>query len=126
MKKMSDCELNNTEENHGGDCFDNFLRTQFKQAQPYLMDENFTANVIAKLPEHKKLSRLHERLIILIPLIIISVLVLSQFSLVAFVIKAWTWLFVVDVTNFVKVAASLAIISFGFIGIWFAKQCRIL
>jgi antibiotic biosynthesis monooxygenase (ABM) superfamily enzyme len=106
--------------------FDNFLTQQFQQAQPYLLDDGFAAQVMGKLPAPKKLSVWQERLIIIIPFIIISLLVLSQFHLLAVVIKLWTLLMVVNVAVLLKIGllTSIAVISCA--SFWFAKQFKLI
>ena len=54
------------------DSFDAFLTKHLQQANTYLPDDDFSARVMQQLPAPKKLSLWQERLIILIPLSIIS------------------------------------------------------
>jgi len=108
------------------DNFDVFLTKQLQQTQTYLPDDDFTARVMQQLPAPKKLSLWQERLIILIPLMIISVLVLSQFSLLATMIKLWVWLSMMDFTSILQVGivTTIAVISCAMF--WFAKQLKII
>jgi hypothetical protein len=104
------------------DEFEIFLSAQLQQAQPYMMDDSFTAQLMAKLPAAKKLSPWQERLIIAVPLVIISLLVLSQFSVLALLIKLWTLFVVVDVTSLLQMGLVLAVAVVTGASLWFAKQ----
>ncbi len=108
------------------DSFDAFLTKHLQQANTYLPDDDFSVRVMQQLPTPKKLSRLQERLIIMIPLLIISLFVLSQFSVLAVIIKLWTWLSIMDFTNILQIGilTTLAVISGAVF--WFAKQLRII
>jgi len=106
--------------------FDNFLSAQLQQSQPYLMDDNFTSHVMAKLPAAKRLSRWHERLIILVPLLIISLLVISQFSVLEVLIKVWTFLVVLDVATLLKIGLVMSIAATSGASFWAAKQFKLI
>lgn len=108
------------------DDFDNFLSAQLKQAQPYLMDENFTAQVIAKLPPEKKLSLWQERLIIAVPLLIISALVVSQFSVLDAGIAVWTWLVSTGVANLLTMGLAISAAALCGASYWFARQMKLI
>lgn len=104
------------------DDFDDFLRAQLQRSHDYLPDDNFTANVLAKLPAQKKLGHWQERLIIVVPCTLIALLVLSQFSLLALIIKSWVWLSLIDISGWLQL--SLVMFVIGLLGIagWFAKE----
>jgi len=106
--------------------FDNFLSAQLQQSHPYLMDDNFTAQVMAKLPAAKKLSLWQERLIIAVPLLIISLLVVSQFSVIAILIKLWTLLMVADVASLFAIGLAVSAVSISGASFWFAKQSKLI
>jgi len=108
------------------DDFDIFLKKQLQQAQPYVEDKDFTANVMNQLPAAKTLGVWQERLIILIPFMIISLLVLSQFSLLNVLVKLWSFLAAVQVTNLMQIGlvTMLAVISGA--SFWFAKQFKLI
>jgi hypothetical protein len=113
--------------NHPSDeSFDAFLAKRLQQTQVYLPDDDFSARVMQQLPAPKKISRWQERLIIMIPLLIISLFVLSQFSVLAVIIKLWTWLSIMDFTTILQIGilTTLAVISGA--AFWFAKQLRII
>ena len=107
------------------DNFDVFLSTQLQHSQAYVPDDNFTASVMARLPAQKKLSRRQEQLIILIPLVIISLLVLSQFSLIALAIKLWVWLTIINVASLFKISLAVFLVALLSASYWFSKQCRL-
>lgn len=108
------------------DDFDVFLRGQLQQTQPYLMDDNFTAQVIRQLPVQKKLRLWQERLIIIFPLIIISLLVLSQFSLTAVLIKLWVLLLTVDTASLLKIGFLTTLFAVSGASFWCARQIKII
>lgn len=105
--------------------FELFLREQLQQQQPYLDDGDFTAKLMARLPAQRSLSRLQERLILLVPLAVISVLVLSQFSLSSG-IKAWYLLLSLDFASLLKLGMLLAITAVSAASYWIAKQTRVI
>ncbi len=106
--------------------FENFLSAQLKQSQPYLMDDNFSAQVMAKLPAKKKLSVWQERLIIALPLVVISLLVLSQFSLLAVGVKLYTFLVAVDVASLLNMGLVVSALALSGASYWFAKQAKLM
>ncbi len=108
------------------DSFDAFLTKHLQQANTYLPDDDFTAHVMQQLPAPKKLSRWQERLIILIPLLIISVLVLSQFSALAVVIKVWTLFLTTSFTSLMQIGVLMTVSVISGAGFWFAKQIKLI
>lgn len=108
------------------DAFDSFLSAQLQQTQPYLMDDDFTTKVMVKLPAAKKLSVWQERLIIAVPLFIISVLVISQFSLLGLFIKVWTLLVVADVASLLNIGLAVSAAAVCGTSYWFAKQLKLI
>lgn len=108
------------------DNFDAFLTKHLQQAQTYLPDDDFSARVMQQLPAPKKLARWQERLIILIPLVVISLLVLSQFSVLAVLIKLWTLLLTTSLINILQVGILTAIAVVSGAAFWFAKQVRVI
>ena len=106
--------------------FNAFLTKHLQQANTYLPDDDFSARVMQQLPPPKKLSRWQERLIILIPLSIISLVVLSQFSILAAVIRLWTWLSIMDFTNILQIGILTTVTVISGVVFWFAKQLRII
>ncbi|RYZ83135.1 MAG: hypothetical protein EOO68_33410 [Moraxellaceae bacterium] len=128
MKKVDDHSVKIIGDN-AGDNFEAFLSHHLKQSRVYLDDESFAAGVLEKLPTkitNRTLSRFHEWLIIAVPLVIISALILSQFNVVALAIKMWTWLFIVDFANFIQLSLVCGFMMLASIGLWLAKQCRVL
>ncbi|HWV14536.1 MAG TPA: hypothetical protein VN030_03815 [Cellvibrio sp.] len=107
------------------DSFDIFLRTQLQQQKSYLSDENFSAGVLARLPKVKRISRWRERLIIIIPLVAISLLVLSQHSLLAFAIRSWVLLSVISFADFIKITLELSVVMLMAVGFWSARKINL-
>ena len=107
------------------DDFDIFLTKQLQQAQPYIEDNDFTVNVMNQLPAAKTLGVWQERLIILIPFFIISLLVLSQFSVIDVLVKLWSFIVSIQVTGLLQfgLVTMLAVISGA--SFWFAKQFKL-
>lgn len=108
------------------DDFERFLRQQLQQSQPYLMDDNFSAGVMAKLPAPRPLSRWQERLILLLPLAIITLLVLSQFSLLSDALKTWYWLLALDAVSLMQLGVMLVVTVISAACYWIAKQVRLI
>ena len=108
------------------DNFDSFLVHQLQQNQTYILDDNFTAQVINKLPAAKKLTNWQERLIILVPLCIISLLVLSQFSVLAILVNLWTILVGLNLANLLQLGLVVSISVISGASFWFAKQFKII
>lgn len=71
------------------DTFDAFLRRQLQQAQPYIPDDQFTAQVMVSLPAARRIPRWQEVSILVVPVLIIAYCVLSQFAVVSLVVKTW-------------------------------------
>lgn len=108
------------------DTFDHFLMTRLQQSQPYLADDDFTARVMESLPAQRKLSRWQERLIILVPLFIISALVLSQFSVLAVVIEIWTLMMGLNVVHLIQLGVVMSIAVVSSASFWFARQFKLI
>ena len=108
------------------DAFDHFLMKQLQQNQPYLADDNFTAKIMESLPAPRKLSQWQERLIILVPLIIISLLVLSQFSVVAIFIKLWILAVGMNVAQLLQIGFIVSVTIISGASLWFARQSRLI
>lgn len=107
------------------DSFDHFLMTRLQQNQPYLADDNFTARVMGNLPAQKKLSPWQERLIILVPLMVISGLVMSQFSALAILVEIWTLAVGMNFVHLMQLGALLSVAVISTASFWFARQFKI-
>lgn len=105
--------------------FDAFLQAQLQQDKPYLADDNFSVRVMASLPIAKRTISWRERLIVLLPLMIISILVLSQNSLLAFAIKSWVLLSILSFDNLLKIVVEISLLALLGASYWLAKQCRL-
>ncbi|HSX52434.1 MAG TPA: hypothetical protein VLF09_15820 [Cellvibrio sp.] len=92
--------------------FDDFLRQQLQHSSDYLDDGDFSAKVMASLPAPKRLNPWLEKLIILLPVSLIAVLVLSQFSLREFIQPAYAWLLTLDLQTLVLMAAVVLVLMF--------------
>lgn len=99
------------------DDFERLLRRQLQAQQDYLPDDGFSAQVMAALPAASAKSRWRERLLIGVPVLLISLLVLSQLPWLdmAYIVRAWvqgasgtTWMLVgAGVSTLTSLLASL-------------------
>jgi hypothetical protein len=62
------------------DDFDTFLSRQLQRQQPYLDDHGFSAGVMAQLATAPKLNPWLAKSIVVLPVVLIALLVLSQFA----------------------------------------------
>ena len=125
---MKNKDHNNHSDLHSSapDAFDLFLVKKLQENQSYIDDDGFAAGVIKSLPAATKLSLWQERLIILVPLLIISVLVLSQFSLIGVMIKLWTLLVGMEVNQLIQIGVAVSVAVISGACVWFARQLRII
>lgn len=89
--------------------FDDFLRQQLQGSSPYLDDGDFSARVLASLPAPKRLSPWLEKLIVVLPVTLIALLVLSQFSVRELIQPAYAWVLTLDLATMVSLAAVIAV-----------------
>ncbi len=99
------------------DDFERRLRQQLQAQQAYLPDDGFSAQVMAALPAASAKSRWRERLLIGVPVLLISLLVFSQLPWLdmAYIARAWvqgasgtTWMLVgAGVSTLTSLLASL-------------------
>lgn len=108
------------------DSFDAFLTKHLQQAHNYLPDDDFSARVMQQLPAPKTLSLWQERLIIMVPLLVISLLVLSQFSVLAVLIKMWVLLVTTSFTSILQIGILTTVVVISGAAFWFAKQTRVI
>ncbi len=92
--------------------FDDFLRQQLQHSSDYLDDGDFSAKVMASLPAPKRLNPWLEKLIILLPVTLIAVLVVRQFSLRELIQPAYAWLLTLDLHTLVSLAAVVVVLMF--------------
>ncbi|HEY0893760.1 MAG TPA: hypothetical protein VGE32_11935 [Cellvibrio sp.] len=92
--------------------FDDFLRLQLQGSSPYLDDGDFSARVLASLPAQKRLNPWLEKLIVLLPVTLIAVLVLRQFSVRELIQPAYGWLLTLDMHSLVMIAVVMAALLF--------------
>jgi hypothetical protein len=96
--------------------FDDFLQQQLQGSSPYLDDGDFSARVMASLPAQKAQKRLNpwvERLIACVPVTLIALLVLSQFSLREFIQPVYAWVITLEVNGLVVVPAVMLVLMFA-------------
>lgn len=88
--------------------FDDFLRQQLQGASVYLDDGDFSAAVMAGLPAKKRLNPWLEKLIVLLPVSVIAILVVSQFSLREIIQPAYAWLLTLDISTMASMMIVMA------------------
>ncbi|HSC66237.1 MAG TPA: hypothetical protein VLC79_00990 [Cellvibrio sp.] len=88
--------------------FDDFLQQQLQGASSYLDDGDFSARVMASLPAQKRLNPWIEKLIVCVPVTLIALLVLSQFSLRELIQPVYAWMLVLDMGSLLKLALIMA------------------
>lgn len=88
--------------------FDDFLRLQLQGASAYLDDGDFSARVLASLPAQNRLNPWLEKLIVLLPVTLIAVLVLRQFSVRELIQPAYGWMLTLDMHSIVSLAVIMA------------------
>lgn len=89
--------------------FDDFLRLQLQSSSSYLDDGDFSARVFARLPAQKRLHPWLEKLIVLAPVTLITLLVARQFSWHKLIQPVYGWVLTLDVYSLVMVAISMAV-----------------
>jgi hypothetical protein len=90
--------------------FDDFLHQQLQGSSPYLDDGDFSARVMAGLPAPKRLNPWVERLIVCVPVTLIALLVLNQFSLRPLIQPLYAWVLTVDMRSLITLALAMAVV----------------
>ncbi len=90
--------------------FDDFLQQQLQSSSPYLDDGDFSARVMASLPTPKRLNSWLEKLIVCVPVTLIALLVLSQFSLRELIQPIYAWVLVFDMSSLITLAITMAVL----------------
>ena len=89
------------------DSFDDFLRQQLHAA--YIDDDGFTAQFMARLPAPKTLNPWLEKAIIAVPVLLISLLVLSHFPWRELVQPVYGWFLLQDLTSLLSMGVAVFI-----------------
>jgi hypothetical protein len=103
------------------DSFDDFLAEHLREAQTYLPDDGFTASVISVLPAPNTRKPLAEYLIIGVPLLIISLLVFSQFPFTSVFGGVWYWLIQVDTWGWLQMGVGVSACLTLAATVWFVR-----
>jgi len=111
--------------NQHEDAFDIFLRKQVQQVQPYIDDGTFTQQVMAQLPAQNPLKKWQELLILLAPCFIIAGLVLSQFTVISTLVRAWVWLTLITPASWLIIAVIIFAATLVMASLWWAREERI-
>jgi hypothetical protein len=120
--------MKNTHAQHSNnlDTFDLFLCSELQKESCYLEDDDFTRQVMKKLPQKKTLSRLQENLILFVPLIVISLTVFAQLPILAFVIKIGVLFTLMNATSIAQLSLLLFLVAILSASYWLAKKFRII
>lgn len=89
--------------------FDDFLRQQLQGSSTYLDDGDFSARVLANLPTQKRLNPWLEKLIVLVPVTLIAILVMRQFSVRELIQPAYGWALTLDMHSIVMLAMIMTV-----------------
>lgn len=104
------------------DNFEAFLSRQLRANQPYIADDGFTEQVMAALPSSRQVKPWWQRPITTIPVLLVSLLILSQVPLVASTIQLWHWLLAAEPLTLLKTGAAISVGSLlAGIG-WLARE----
>lgn len=87
--------------------FDDFLRQQLQASSDYIDDSGFTAQVMTGLPAPKRLNRWLELLIVAVPAVVISLLVMSQFTLLHLIQPVYAWVLTVDLGGLISLGVAV-------------------
>jgi hypothetical protein len=106
------------------DSFDNFLAAHLRESQAYLPDEGFSAGVMNALPTASPRRPMLAYVIFALPVLVISLLVFSQFPFAAVFGGVWYWLIQVDSWGWLQmglgVSACLTLAGIG----WFLRMAN--
>ncbi len=87
------------------DPFDGFLRQQLHSN--YIDDNDFTARVMASLPAQKPLKPWLEKILIALPVAVITFLVLRHLPWRDLVQPVYAWFLLLDMTSLISIALAL-------------------
>lgn len=90
--------------------FDDFLRQQLQGSNTYLDDGDFSARVMASLPAQQRLNPWLEKLIIALPVTLIALLVLHQFSLREFIQPIYAWVLTCDMSSLITLVVAMMLV----------------
>lgn len=103
--------------------FDDFLKQSLRNSSGYVEDDDFTARVMASLPESRRTRPWLEKLIVALPATIIAFLVISQMPWRDLVRPAYAWILTVDMSSLLSVALGLLVLAVAVPLYWlFAKS----
>lgn len=107
------------------DSFDYWLTQALQQEKPYLIDEGFTKNVMAELPNPPRLQR-KTHIILALPVIAISLLVLWQLPLEHLTNRIWHLLLGLDLMQLFLLGATTSASLLLSTCLWLARQMRLI
>lgn len=103
--------------------FDDFLKQSLRNSSGYVEDDDFTARVMASLPESRRTRPWLEKLIVALPATIIAFFVVSQMPWRDLVRPAYAWILTVDMSSLLSVALGLLVLAVAVPLYWlFAKS----
>lgn len=91
--------------------FDNFLRQQLHNTSDYIDDGDFSARVMGSLPAPKRLNPWLERFIVCLPVTLIALLVVQQFSPRDLIQSVYAWVLTFDLHGLLTMAAVMVLVA---------------
>ena len=91
--------------------FDDFLRQQLHNTSDYIDDGDFSARVMGSLPAPKRLNPWLERLIVCVPVTLIALLVLKQFSPRDLLQVVYAWMLTLDLYSLLTLSFAMVLVA---------------
>jgi hypothetical protein len=102
--------------------FDDFLKQSLRNSSGYVEDEDFTARVMASLPESRRMRPWLEKLIVALPATIIAFVVISQMPWRDLVRPTYAWILTFDMSSLLSVALGLLMLAIAVPLYWLSAK----
>lgn len=89
--------------------FDELLAKHLQTSTPYIDDEGFTAELMARIPAPRHINYWLEKLIIVLPVSLMALLVLAQFPWRTLAQPIYAWVLTMNMANLLPIALALAL-----------------
>jgi hypothetical protein len=106
--------------------FDAFLKQGLQHSSEYIDDDDFTARVMASLPQHHRLNPWLERLIVALPVTLIALLVAVQLPWRDLVRPVYGWLLTFDTTSLMTLALGVALVVVAVPLVWVLRKSALI
>ncbi len=106
--------------------FDAFLKQGLQHSSAYIDDDDFTARVMASLPQHHRLNPWLERLIVALPVTLIALLVAVQLPWRDLVRPVYGWLLTFDTTSLMTLALGVALVVVAVPLVWVLRKSALI